>query len=453
MNNINRTQQIPVAFNMEKAMTYGSAIKSSANRNIALNNLNRMSMATNPWIRKTAQGVLSNNYVDYQNQLVEQASGTGAQQEYYREALGQIRNRARPTSMGERLSQAVQTNEDPLFDLGSQFWTDIGYKGGSSFSGSSVSGSSVSGGESYLSEGELNVGGYLQEPEQAGAFDLASLLQQGKEARRMREARYQTVGGGAMPGGWRSELNLEQGVAVEEASAILMARALREDPFVLSADLPREFGGGEAVGGFTQGRGGLISRKMFEEAERQQAFARQETLRGQNPLELISLFTQDVKSEVENLGEYEREALEQGVEQDFSTPDITLRRRKNRFADMRSNQQQTLPNPVSSMFQMEEYERGFNYSELGRRAGLPDFEFQASGAGEAGGYASRENFGNLGEMPTFEQIRLVYQPPEGTSEEQTIAYAEFIERNLRGYGRIPTDPWQSFLASYRSSFL
>jgi hypothetical protein len=91
---------------------------------------------------------------------------------------------------------------------------------------------------------------------------------------------------------------------------------------------------------------------------------------------------------VENLGEYQREALEQGVEQDFQQPDITLKRRKNRFADIRSQQQQTFGNPISTVFQVQDFQRGYDFNEMGRRAGLPDFESLASGAGEAGGVAT-----------------------------------------------------------------
>ena len=147
---------------------------------------------------------------------------------------------------------------------------------------------------------------------------------------------------------------------------------------------------------------------------------------------------------MESLGEYQREALEQGVEQDFSTPDITLRRRKNRFADLRSQQQQTLGNPVSSVFQMEDFTRGYDFNELGRRAGLPDFESLASGAGEAGGYASRENFGG-GSMPSIDELLRTYPPPEGTTEDKEIAYSEWLVRTLRGFGRLPADPFRQYL--------
>ena len=109
MNNINRRQQIPVAFNQEKAMTYGSALRASQARNVELSNLNRMSHATNPWARKVAQNTLSNNWVDYQNQLVQQASGTTPQQEYYQEALGKIRNPQRISSMASRNVQSTET--------------------------------------------------------------------------------------------------------------------------------------------------------------------------------------------------------------------------------------------------------------------------------------------------------------------------------------------------------
>ena len=464
MNNINRRQQIPVAFNAEKAMTYGSALQATASRNVALSNLNRMSNATNPWVRKVAQGALSNNWVDYQNELVEQASGTAPQQEYYREALGQIRNPQNPNSMNQRLSQVKseiksemkeefkqEFKQDPFgqqeYGLGAEFFEqryggseneDIQSEGGGYGGAPFEGGGGMAGG---------GMGGYLQEPEQE--FDLATLLEQGRQGRKMREARYQTVAGGSMPGGWRSEVGLEPGTDIGEASSILMGRLqeasrLQEDPSVLSADLPREFGGSEALGGFTQGGGGLISREMFEEAERQQSFARQESLRGENPLAFISLFTQDVKSEVENLGQYEREALEQGVEQDFSTPDITLRRRRNRFADLRSQQQQTLGNPVSSVFQYDELVRGLSSNQAGRGYGLPDFEFQASGAGEAGGYASRENFGG-GSMPSIEQLLRSNPAPEGTSEDTEIAYSEWLGRTLRGFGRLPADPFRQYM--------
>ena len=416
MNNINRRQQIPVAFNTEKAMTYGSALQASARRDNALSNLNRMSNATNPWVRKVAQGTLSNNWVDYQNQLVEQASGSGPQQEYYREALGQIRNQARPTSMGERLSQAVQTEErQPDWWLGREFYEER--VGAGSEAGESH-------GSAQSQESALLYADVFEE----GGLTETEFQQRSREA----------VAGRARVGG----LTTRQ-LYMEEVEGF--------DPVELEAQygVPsglQEFrtGGGEALGSRTSARMELISPEMFEEAVRQQRATEQRTLQSMNPLQFINLFTQDVKSEVESLGEYQREALEQGVEQDFSTPDITLRRRKNRFADVRSQQQQTLGNPVSSVFQMEDFTRGYDFNELGRRAGLPDFDSLASGAGEAGGYASRENFGG-GSMPSIEQLLRTHPAPEGTSEDQEIAYSEWLARTLRGFGRLPADPFRQYL--------
>lgn len=416
MNNINRRQQIPVAFNTEKAMTYGSALQASANRNVALSNLNRMSNATNPWVRKVAQGALSNNWVDYQNQLVEQASGTEPQQEYYREALGQIRNQARPTSMGERLSQAVQTEErDPEWWLGREFYEER----------------LAAGSEAGESQGSAR--------SQESALLYADIFEEGG----LTETEFQQ----------RSREAVASRARVAGLSTRELFREEHEgfDPVELEAQygVPsglQEFGtgGGEALGSRTSARMELISPEMFEEAVRQQRATEQRTLQSMNPLHFIHLFTQDVKSEVENLGQYEREALEQGVEQDFQRPDITLRRRKNRFADIRSQQQQTLGNPVSSVFQMEDYQRGFDFNELGRRAGLPDFESLASGAGEAGGYASRENFGG-GSLPSIDELLRTYPAPEGTSEDKEIAYSEWLVRTLRGFGRLPADPFRQYL--------
>jgi len=409
MNNINRRQQIPVAFNTEKAMTYGSALQASARRDNALSNLNRMSNATNPWVRKVAQGALSNNWVDYQNQLVEQASGSGPQQEYYREALGQIRNQARPTSMGERLSQAVQTGEQ----LGGEF-----YEYEQEF------GEGASQGSAQSQESALLYANIFEE----GGLTETEFQQRSREA----------VASRARVGG----LSTRQ-LFMEEHEGF--------DPVELEAQygVPsglQEFGtgGGEALGSRSSARMELISPEMFEEAVRQQRATEQRTLQSMNPLQFINLFTQDVKTEVENLGPYEREALEQGVEQDFQRPDITLRRRKNRFADVRSQQQQTLGNPVSSVFQMEDFQRGFDFNELGRRAGLPDFESLASGAGEAGGFASRENFGG-GSIPSLEELLRTYPAPEGTSEDKEIAYSEWLVRTLRGFGRLPADPFRQYL--------
>jgi len=354
MNNINRRQQIPVAFNTEKAMTYGSALQASARRDNALSNLNRMSNATNPWVRKVAQGALSNNWVDYQNELVEQASGTGPQQEYYREALGQIRNQARATSMGERLTQAVQTEE---YGLSREF-----YEQGFGFGEGESQGSAPSQESDILYANVFEEGGLTEsEFQQRSREAVASRARAGgistRELYRQEHEGFEPV-----------ELEAQYGVP----SGLAEYRT----------------GGEEALGSRTSARMELISPEMFEEAVRQQRAMEQRTLQGMNPLQFINLFTQDVKSEVENLGEYEREALEQGVEQDFQQPDITLRRRKNRFADIRSQQQQTFGNPVSTMFQVQDFQRGYDFNEMGRRAGLPDFESLASGAGEAGGVAT-----------------------------------------------------------------
>lgn len=423
MNNINRRQQIPVAFNMEKAMTYGSALQASANRDVALGNLNRMSNATNPWVRKTAQGALANNWVDYQNQLVEQASGTGPQQEYYREALGQIRNQARATSMGERLSQAVQTEE-----VGG--WRDLL---GRSFFGEEEEGQSVG-----------------SAPSQESALLYADVFEEGgiTESEFQQRSREAVASRARVAGLTTRQLYQEE---VEGFSPLEL-----EAQYGVPSGL-QEFraGGGlaeEALGARTSARMELISPEMFEEAVRAEAGARQEALRSMNPLQFINLFTQDVKTEVENLGQYEREALEQGVEQDFQRPDITLRRRKNRFADVRSQQQPTLGNPISPFFQMEDYQRGFDFNELGRRAGLPDFESLASGAGESGGLASRENFGGAN-LPSIEELLRRYPAPEGTSEDREIAYSEWLSRTLRGYGRLPADPFRQYLNEQSSSLL
>ena len=338
MNNINRRQQIPVAFNTEKAMTYGSALQASARRDNALSNLNRMSNATNPWVRKVAQGALSNNWVDYQNELVEQASGSGPQQEYYREALGQIRNQARATSMGERLTQAVQTEE---YGLSREFY-EQGFGEGES-QGSAISQDSDILYANVFEEGGLTDTEFQQRSREAVASRARAGGISVRELYRQEHEGFEPV-----------ELEAQYGVPSQVSEY--------------------RTGGEEALGSRTGARMELISPEMFEEAVRQQRAMEQRTLQGMNPLQFINLFTQDVKSEVENLGEYEREALEQGVEQDFSTPDITLRRRKNRFADIRSQQQQTFGNPVSTMFQVQDFQRGYDFNELGIRAGLPDFE-------------------------------------------------------------------------------
>lgn len=367
MNNINRRQQIPVAFNTEKSMTYGSALQASARRDNALSNLNRMSNATNPWVRKVAQGALSNDWVDYQNQLVEQASGTGPQQEYYREALGQIRNQARATSMGERLTQAVQTEEarGGWRELLSNDFYEQGFGEGES------QGSAPSQDSAFLYADVFEEGGMTE----------SEFQQRSREAVASRAR----VGGISTRELYRQEVEGFEPVELEAQYGVPSGLA------------EYRTGGEEALGSRTSARMELISPAMFEEAVRQQRAMEQRTLQGMNPLQFINLFTQDVKSEVQNLGEYEREALEQGVEQDFQQPDITLRRRKNRFADIRSQQQQTFGNPVSTMFQVQDFQRGYDFNEMGRRAGLPDFESLASGAGEAGGVA-------LGGSLTMDQL-------------------------------------------------
>ena len=89
--NINRQQQISLASVQSKSLTSGAAIASSNARNMAVSNLNRMSNATNPWRRNMAQQALGHNWLEYQDNLVEQASGQTTERRFFREALGQVK--------------------------------------------------------------------------------------------------------------------------------------------------------------------------------------------------------------------------------------------------------------------------------------------------------------------------------------------------------------------------
>ena len=435
MNNINRRQQIPVAFNQEKAMTYGSALRASQARNVELSNLNRMSNATNPWARKVAQNTLSNNWVDYQNQLVQQASGTTPQQEFYQEALGKIRNPQRVSSMASRNVQSTeaQTVGFGLSDLFDEYrQQEAG--GWREHMGSGASQGSLQSQDTEELENEI--------------FHMGNPSISESEFVERSRAR----------------------VASEARISGLSSRQLLEEQFLGDpVEIEARYGveGGEAgLGGRTSSRMELISPEMFEQAVREQEYARMEFLTTQtNPLSFISMFDSDIKPELQNLDKFGREALQQGVEQDFSTPDVSLRR-INRFRDAPELQNASTFGTASDFsMEQQEFNRAFSSRRNARFAGLPEFEFQASGAQESGGFSgTREQFdisSLLAEVSgggsamsdddyMAEAIRFVQSNPgpENSAEFVVEGYTDWVFRNLRQNRRMSKKPFDEFFEEY-----
>lgn len=440
MNNINRQQQIPVAFNQEKAMTFGAAITASQRRDVALSNLNRMSLATNPWTRKIAQGTLSNTWVDYQNQLVAGASGT--------EALTQAQ-RARPTPIQQRDIQAIDYGLDPMDDLSSVY---SGEEYGDIYPYMGVGGDEPEGGggggsvrsmpfqSEFMRGVQRELGGG-----EGGEFNLGERLDVGREARQFGEDE--------MSGGWRGQLQAEAPGYLEN-----LARA--------SAALASEEGG---MGFMTEGGMGFVSREQFAQALEAERRGREEVLRDVNPLSLIYLAESNVREEIQDLGQFERESLEQGVEQDFDTRDVSLSRVDRFRVEPQIQNLPTLGDGTEQVIQQVELVRNRRSKEMGRRFGLPEYQLAAeSGSfsiGEvemlrqsllentetigrvvAGGGAASEESGAFKDVVKEARSRFKQNPPpEGTSEQTVGAYMEWIERTLRGYGKLPQNPFKQFM--------
>jgi hypothetical protein len=451
MNNINRQQQIPVAFNQEKAMTYGAAITASNRRDVALSNLNRMSLATNPWTRKIAQGTLSNTWVDYQNQLVAKASGT--------EALTQAQ-KARPTAIQQRDIQAIDYSLDPGDDIGSVF---SGSEHGDVYAyagevdeppggGGGGGAGAVLRSMSFQSEFMRSMQRELGSGE-GGEFNLGERLDVGREARQFRE--------GEMSGGSRAALELPpeyQGGFAEDLSRLAQ----------LSPD--------DILGGMTEGGMGFVSREMYGEALEAERRGRQDILQRTNPLSLIYLEDSNVMDEIEDLGQFARESLEQGVEQDFDSRDVSLSRVDKFRVEPQIQNLPSLGDGTELVIQQVELVRNRRSKEMGKRFGLPEYQLAAE-RGEVemlrqslvrttetfgkmaagGGGAEQLTGGTKGGEPydMSKRVALAFEynsPPEGTSEQLIDAYKEWIERQLRGFNKVPINAWKQFLSENQRSF-
>lgn len=266
--NINRQQQISLASVQSKSMTYGAAIASSNARNMAVSNLNRMSNATNPWRRNIAQQTLGHNWLEYQDNLVEQASGQTTERQFFREALGQVK--AAPANLLQKsnlqsadysLDPAEPTNED-IYAIGAEMFEETPREGGGEES------------ESLTME-------------QIGALERA-----GRSSRPR---------GGRVRGGWRAELGLPADVSVLDAPSYMMGEQSQQQSMIT--------------------RGGIADALLaYEQGGREFAQYRQTTLL--QP-ELFDEFRAEVRQEPIN----EARALEQGVQIDFGVDDQgTLKR-------------------------------------------------------------------------------------------------------------------------------
>jgi len=452
MNNINRQQQIPVAFNQEKAMTYGAAITASKRRDVALSNLNRMSLATNPWTRKIAQGTLSDTWVDYQNQLVAKASGT--------EALTQAQ-KARPTAIQQRDIQAIDYSLDPGDDIGSVFsgsggeYADIYAYGGEGDEppgggGGAGAGAGLLRGMSFQSEFMRSMQRELGTGE-GGQFNLGERLDVGREARLFRE--------GEMSGGSRAALELPpeyQGGFAEDLSRLAQ----------LSPD--------DILGAMTEGGMGFVSREMYGEALEAERRGRQDILQRTNPLSLIYLEDSNVMDEIEDLGQFARESLEQGVEQDFDSRDVSLSRVDKFRVEPQIQNLPSLGDGTELVIQQVELVRNRRSKEMGKRFGLPEYQLAAErgdvemlrqsllrttetvGKMAAGGGAVKGSDFSGGEpYDMAKRVEMAFgynSPPEGTSEQLVQAYKEWIERQLRGFNKLPLQAWKQFLSENQRSF-
>jgi hypothetical protein len=265
--NINRQQQISLASVQSKSMTYGAAIASSNARNMAVSNLNRMSNATNPWRRNIAQQTLEHNWLEYQDNLVEQASGQTTERQFFREALGQVK--AAPANLLQKsnlqsadysLDPAEPTNED-IYAIGAELFEEVPK------------------GEEGESE-SLSM-------EQIGAMERAGRVSRPR-GRRVR-------------GGWRAELGLPADVSVLDAPSYMLGEQSQQQSMIT--------------------RGGIADALLaYEQGGREFAQFRQTTLL--QP-ELFDEFRAEVRQEPI----YEAEALEQGVQIDFGVDDQgTLKR-------------------------------------------------------------------------------------------------------------------------------
>jgi len=466
MNNINRRQQIPVAFNTEKAMTYGAAIKSSKNRDIALSNLNRMSMATNPWTRKIAQGELSNNWVDYQNQLVAKASGT--------EVLAKLQ-RAQPTALQQRDIQAIDYSIDPD-DISSVYsgeelgdvYPYMGGGGDEPYGGGGGAGGGIREMQ-FASDFLRGVQRELGGEQEGGRFSLGEALDVGRQAREFRE--------GEMSRGAESVYALPE---VEESG---FAEQLAQIGQMSSEEI---------LGAMSEGGMGFLSREQFAQALEAERRGRQDILRQVDPTSLIYLAESNVLEEIEDLGQYERESLEQGVEQDFGSQDISIAR-INRFTTQ--PEIQNLPTLGSSAEQATQ-QVGFALNRrsrvLGKRFGLPEFQLSAEveglrqtlqqttktmqdivasevlGGGAVRGAQSeisgeseeaferkrRESLETARQYISQNPIPTKYdgQPiPKEKREQLDQPFYEWLVRNLMGFGRIPQNAFQQFMKEQSSS--
>jgi hypothetical protein len=461
MNNINRRQQIPVAFNTEKAMTYGAAIKSSKNRDIELSNLNRMSMATNPWTRKIAQGELSYNWVDYQNQLIAKASGT--------EALTQLQ-KAKPTALQQRDIQAIDYSLDSGADLSGLY--PAFSEAGSVYSGEELGDIYPYGGGGGGGIGEMEFasdflrGVQRELGEQAGGgFSLGEALEAGRQYR------------GEMARGARSVYDLPE---VQEAG------------FAENLAQIGQMSSEEILGAMSEGGMGFISREQFAEALEAERRGRQDILRHIDPTSLIYLAESDVLEQIEDLGRFERESLEQGVEQDFDSRDISLTR-INKF--MTQPEIQNLPSLGSNIEQTTQ-QVGFALNKrsrvLGKRFGLPEFQLAAEVEGlrqtlehttktmqdivasevlGGGVVRGQRDISESGGEEAFERQRteslelarqyISQNPIPSKYDGQPIGkekraqleqpYYEWLVRNIMGYGRVPQNAFQQFMKEQSSS--
>jgi len=290
--NINRQQQISLASVQSKSLTSGAAIASSNARNMAVSNLNRMSNATNPWRRNMAQQALGHNWVEYQDNLVEQASGQTTERRFFREALGQVK--AAPANLLQKsnlqsadysVDPAEPTNED-IYAIGAELFEEVPKGGG-------------------------------EESESLSAEQIGALERAGRASRPRQRVK----------GGWRAELGLPAEISAADAPSYMREALARTSQMMFSPgsisidEVPSYLLEEQSEQQSMMTRGGIADALLaYEQGGREFARYRQTTLL--QP-ELFDEFRAEVRQEPIN----EARALEQGVQIDFGVDDQTTLKR------------------------------------------------------------------------------------------------------------------------------
>jgi hypothetical protein len=376
--NINRQQQISLASVQSKSLTSGAAIASSNARNMAVSNLNRLSNATNPWRRNMAQQALGHNWLEYQDNLVEQASGQTTERRFFREALGQVK--AAPANLLQKsnlqsadysIDPAEPTNED-IYAIGAELFEEVPKGGGEEGQSESLSAEQIGAMEREAPRVRKSKGARLQMMRDAGIPISRKFLEPlelkpgiafdpNKESGLMfpsymlQEAKGLIASGTSNLQSFMESKNLNR----EEAIAFLLNPQNRQEIELAS--------GLQSQQQSMMTRGGIADALLaYEQGGREFARYRQTTL-------LQPELFEEFRAEVRQEPIYEAEALEQGVLIDFGVDDQTTLRRAGR--GRRRATPKTLPIAgqafAENLFFQQSAESGDNAFD----AGLPSQQY------------------------------------------------------------------------------